>query len=637
MKDIKLNIILFLSQNYDWITAKDIASNLNTSVRSVKYHVSLINDDIENAILSSNKGYKINRIIINKIISAFSSDREPINYLERKNYILRELLVGKKEIDIVELADNLFISLATLQNELSRIRTELLPKKIKLHIKKDILSISGTKEDIQKYYLELIKNEVKDNFFQIDNIQKMFNKVDLRIIEKILNQALAETEYFLDNYSMISMILHLALLFEFANRTNLLKDGDIENSNIIINEHITTTVISILEELKTIYGYTYTKGDIFEICVLLTSKLIYQDVERIEESSIQSYVGPEVDELLHYIVENVEKNYSINLKRKRFMVRFSFHLQKLLSRATLELPLSFVNSYIKTDYPLMYSVATYVAYLIKRKTGLDIDEDEIAYIAIHIGVSIEEDNKEKDKLRCIIFSPDHYIIGESIYQKIKQAFSSCLRITNFITTYIELESTSSADLVISTTQININIYAPIIIVSKQIDFNDIKNIYSVINELSKKKKKEMLSSFFSSFFTDHLFYCDLESTKSNEVIDFLTSEMLSKKLVNENFRNNVYERESISPSCYGNIAIPHPLNNDSSVSSVAISIHPNGIKWCDNIINIVIMLSISEKDNNLFCKMFDIIAKPISDEEILKELMYVKTYDEFIDFMSSYV
>ncbi|MBQ1877205.1 MAG: PTS sugar transporter subunit IIA [Erysipelotrichaceae bacterium] len=634
MKDAKSNIILYLSQNYDWVTAKEVSLNTNISTRSVKYYVKLINGEVRDAVLSSNKGYKINRMNINNIMNTFMNEHAPMNYLERKKYILRELLISNNAYSLNELADDLFISTATLQNELSRIRCELLPRKIKLHIRKDIVTITGEKEAMQKYYLELVKGEVQSNLFQTDSIQQMFDVVDLKIIEKALKEELNKTQYFLDNYSMMSMILHIALMIEFKNR-NLTFEDETNISPIKIKEHVTQAVVSVFQNLQNYYEFDYTPGDIFETSLLLMSKLVYQTPEEINEKAIRDYVGEDVENLLNYIMEKVKRHYAIDLNNQKFIVRFAFHLQKLLLRCEQGLDSSFTNSFIKNDYPMMYSLATYIAYLITKKTTYVIPEDEIAYIALHIGVSIDEDYKEKDKLSCVIFSPDYYLLGESIYEKLESTFKNYLNITAFVTTYMELETINDADLIISTAQLPPNIGTHITVINRQITFDDIQNIYASINAINRSNKKREIVNLLDRFNSRNLFFYDIDARTDSEVIDFLCAKMQSQKLVSRSFRKSIYERESVSKSCYGNIAIPHPLNNTSKVSSIAISIHPTPVKWGDNDVNLVIMLSISEQDNNLFSKVFDIIAKPISDDQVLQQLLTIDNYDDFIDYLTN--
>ena len=68
---------------------------------------------------------------------------------------------------------------------------------------------------------------------------------------------------------------------------------------------------------------------------------------------------------------------------------------------------------------------------------------------------------------------------------------------------------------------------------------------------------------------------------------------------------------------------------------MVVSVHPHAVKWGDNEVNLVIMLSISEHDSNLFSKVFDIIAKPISDDEVLQQLLTIDNYDGFIDYLTN--
>jgi len=635
MKDIRTIILLYLSQHYDWATAKAISQSTDTSIRSVKYYIKLINEEAPDAIISSNKGYKINRVNMDKTMASFMYERKPINYLERKKFILRELLITGKTYDLSELADELFISTATLQNELSRIRCELLPRKIKLHIRKDIISISGERNDLQSYYLEMIKGEVQENLFQLESIQQMFNNVDLRIIEKVIKEELDQTQYLLDNYSLMSLILHIGLLIEFQNRASSMNEGDVPKEDVLIKEHVTQSVVNIFKELKKTYDFEYSAGDIFETSMLFMSKLIFHDVDGINEDTIKSYVGKDVSDLLQYIADKVYKNYSIDLTQQKFLVRFSFHLQKLLIRAKQELPSSFSNSYIKNDYPMMYSVATYIAYLISKKTGLTIVEDEIAYIALHIGVMIDEENESKNRLNCVIFSPDYYLLGESIYEKLESTFSNYLNITSFITTYMELETISNVDIIISTAHVRINTDAHVIVISKTVSFHDIQGIYAMIENINRSKHKAEVISMLNNFYTRDLFFYNVPAQTDEDIVNFLCDRMYEKKLVNKSFKRNIYEREKVAKSCYGNIAIPHPLTNDATKSAIAISIHPKALKWGDNKVNLVIMLSISEKDNTLFSRIFDLIAKPISNDEKVAELMKIDTYDGFIDFLTS--
>ena len=56
---------------------------------------------------------------------------------------------------------------------------------------------------------------------------------------------------------------------------------------------------------------------------------------------------------------------------------------------------------IKTDFPLIYDIAVYIAQILNKDYSVLIDEDEIAFIAFHIGSYLENSNKNQNKISCI--------------------------------------------------------------------------------------------------------------------------------------------------------------------------------------------------------------------------------------------
>ena len=47
------------------------------------------------------------------------------------------------------------------------------------------------------------------------------------------------------------------------------------------------------------------------------------------------------------------------------------------------------------------------------------------------------------------------------------------------------------------------------------------------------------------------------------------------------------------------------------------------------------LMKFPKQDNNLFSKVFDIIAKPISDDQVLQQLLTIDNYDDFIDYLTN--
>ena len=64
------------------------------------------------------------------------------------------------------------------------------------------------------------------------------------------------------------------------------------------------------------------------------------------------------------------------------------------------------------------------------------------------------------------------------------------------------------------------------------------------------------------------------------ILQFLTEQLRVKGLMDEKAKASVFEREETSPTEIGNlVAIPHPIYNDTPVSSVATLILKKPILW----------------------------------------------------------
>lgn len=111
--------------------------------------------------------------------------------------------------------------------------------------------------------------------------------------------------------------------------------------------------------------------------------------------------------------------------------------------------------------------------------------------------------------------------------------------------------------------------------------------------------------------------------------------MAENEYVAKNYKNQIYEHEKISSSSYGNVAIPHPLNNEAKSSVIALAISPEPISWGFNKVNLVFMLSLKEEDKELFSDIFEFITKIIKDPQTFGRIMKASTFNDFINILVS--
>ena len=645
ISDKEFALLSYLVNQGSWATASVLSDCIDLSPRSISNYISDINKKYDDIIISSNKGYKIQRTKAIKILNSLLNTRIPGNYDERKKYILEKILLSQQIHTIDSLSDELCISPSTLQNEISRLRSDLAEYKLHLRIKNNKLSIIGQDRDKRKLVVELINEELENSSFSLEGVQELFLNANLKEIKEIVIHALKKHGYFLDEYSLLNYILHIAVFIELQGNHSV-ADKEHQNQKVnfreIASPHVYKIINDILEKLKQVYNQDFSHEVFFEVSLSMMTSAVTNHITKLKLDQLGDLVGSDIEELLYEIVNAVKKTYSIDLKDDNFLIRFAFHIKNVITRAKNDI--SIRNSQfnkIKDDFPLIYVIAVFISNIINKNISQSLPEEEIAYIALHIGVLMEEQKAYSEKISCVVLSPDYFTVGRTFFKRLNKYFSESLLITNFIASTDDLPEEGNFDLLLSTIEINpieINqeLGTSYLLIDPFLSESSINNINQKIEEVRQLKIKKRMVDQFKVFFRSDLFFYDYQFRTYTDAIESMCDYMIENNYVEENYKNEIYEHEQVAPSSYGNIAIPHPLTNSAMSSVIAVSINPTPIEWGNNKVNIVFMLSLQEENRDHFKDIFDSITHFMSNKEFYARIMNAKTYDEFIDLLVAF-
>ena len=250
MKDKEQALLDFLGCQNDWTTAFKCASTLGFSVRSIKTYTNNINSDYPDLIESSRLGYRIeDKAKLSLILKSFKNEFIPQTVDQRKKVILKRLLLEEEQYDLDQLASELFISPVTLNNELSRIKLELVDFDLIFRTKNNFAFIDGLEKNKKKMISRLIYEESKENFISMDLIQEYLPHFDLKIVKKIVSDVLLNKHYFLDDFSLLNLILHIAITIERSLTNESNKDSYEVKNKIDIDPNILSIIDDILLEI----------------------------------------------------------------------------------------------------------------------------------------------------------------------------------------------------------------------------------------------------------------------------------------------------------------------------------------------------------------------------------------------------
>ena len=223
---------------------------------------------------------------------------------------------------------------------------------------------------------------------------------------------------------------------------------------------------------------------------MILSHLMKMDVSALNLANIGDFVPPESLEVVQKTLEYLNENYYIDTSDEDFMVKFTVHIHNLLLRLeneyTAKNPLT---DHIKNSCPLIFECVVGVANCLNQMTGYRIDEDEIAYIALHIGGNLENYKEKEEKLSCVIVCPQYYNMPELLAEKLSAEFSECLSIRAVLTKESELAQTDAVDFIISTTTFAEE-RPHVVMVNPFLREPDFEKIRKEMTAIQKRKEKE---------------------------------------------------------------------------------------------------------------------------------------------------
>lgn len=635
MKQRNIKLLRFLMETPQ-ITASTLADKMSVSVRSVKSYVKEINEEYPNAISSSREGYKVDLAIAKEIIDSDNS-HIPQTSAERVTYIINELIHhngSNKIIDMYDLCDEMYISLSTLKTELNKVKRKISKFDLELITKGSMIRIIGLEKNKRKLLSTILYDESNVNFINIQSLQNSFIDIDIEKIKEIIIEIFNKYQYFINDYSLINLILHITIAIDRV-RNNYINSEDI-SFRPAVHFHEYEIALEMTKRIEAEFQVSFNETEIYEICLLIISRTTTVDYKSINENNIEDFIGKDCFELVTELIQGINQYYYININEPEFMVRFALHIRNLLVRAK--------NNYfsknpltegIKTACPLIYDASVILANELGEKTGIKINDDEIAYIAFHIGSTLEEQKVLAEKISAVLYCPNYYDINLKLVDQLRQHFSNDLLVTNILTDESEIGKISEADLILTTIPLSAAISTPVLNINIFFNEKDRIHLGDKIKELQKKKKKTEFEDYLREMILPTFFEKKERFFDQESCVDYMVNKMVSHGYVDSTFKDEILYRESVSSTAFGNFAVPHAMKMYAKKTGMNIVALDEALEWGTHRVNLVVMMSFNKNERYIFNEIYEPITMILSESKNIEKIVSCNTYDEFIQTMVS--
>ncbi|TYS69460.1 transcription antiterminator [Sutcliffiella horikoshii] len=542
---------------------------------------------------------------------------------DRIRYIIKRLILADEYCKLDDIADELYISRSTLQNDLKNVKHIFQRYGITLEKRPNFgLKVIGDEFKVRLCIYSYIFQKNENVLDLVNTDWLIYTKKDYAYIRKVIIDRINTHNISLSDISLNNLIVHIAIAF---HRIRKEKYVSLFHSDLLElkREKQYQVAKEIVKELEKGLTVRFPESEIAFITIhLLGTKMVTE--LHLDESTIHEMIDNQIGSVVNKILESIDYELNLGIKDdKELYVAMCLHLKPAIHRYHYEinLPNPLLDE-IKSNYPAAFQAAVIASLVLKHELEIDINENEIGYLAIHLGAAIENTKIGKKLKRCLIVCATGVGSARLLASKIHSKFTDKVEIVG-TTDYYKLNKISllNIDFIISTIPILTELSIPVIHVNTILGGGDFEKIETVLAGRSTQNlpyvKKELV-------------FLQKEFETRDKVLNYLCRQLQSLGLVSEDFLESVFAREQLSPTSYGNfVAIPHPITPQTDSTFWTICTLKKPVDWGEKRVQFICLLSVEKNSTNDLQNMYDYLVDLIDDQQIVQRLLKCKTYPEF--------
>ena len=641
-KQRKLLRILF--ERTEPITAVDLARETGVSERTARTYVHAINRlAAKPCIEAGSHGYTCDKDAVQPYLAGAANQTEtphvPQTANERCAYVINRLLQSNQALRTYDLSEELFISASTMSSVLSQVRKRLGRYDLSLAQDAGALSVIGTEKSKRRLLSELLYEEASVAFMDEATIQQAFPDIDAAYIRSCVVESLNRNHFFVNDYSLINIVLHIAIAIDRIRTGSVAEPAEQTGSYMPgISAHDREIAAEIARELEHHFDVTFSPAEREELALLLSGRTTVLANGGETREGLERIVGADILALVDKLVGNIEAFYYINLSEHQFYVRFALHIKNLIARgnrnAFARNPLT---EEIRSSCPLLYDGSVMCAGVIKEETGIQINDDEIAYIAFHIGGTLEAQRQLSVRVRTVLYCPAYFDIDKGLQHYLDTTFKNDIIITSVATTPTDLERLDGIELIIATTPIKGPLPIPIQQIRIVPSADDTDRIRQIVSRIQHDKRRASFREHLSELTSPELFVRTKQTVTQFDAVEILAGLLERGGYVDSDYQQEIWERERLSATAFGTVAVPHALKPHAKQSGIAVLIPAEPIDWSGAAVSLVLMLSFSLRERSILNEVFDPLVSILIDPAHVDILTKANSYQEFISNLSTMI
>lgn len=622
------NMIMTIMNNQkDWIVGKDLAKLLNVSDRTIRNDIAAINEFYADTMIESNirKGYRIQGEKVKRFIE--ETKKEIPETGEERRWLILKTLVEHNQVNIYQLADQMCISEFSLENDMNKIR-KLLDnyQGLKVIRQSNMLQLSGGEREKRHLYEELISYKISGNLWNLNKVAENFMRFDLLKVKELLKDIFEEFHYQMNEVRIPTLLIHVGVILERNFACHFLKEDEEQQGKYGREEYEISR--HFFEKIGARLSLQVREAEICDFAIYLEHG---KRKGYCEEEQLQGLAS----DLVQHIIVEIREHFDIDFSEDcEFRLGLEVHTVFLLKRhyANVEIDHTCLEE-VKRKYPLIFEMGVWVCKIMEEHLNIIISENEISFIALHLGSAYERANLRR-KYRCLLICPHNQTVKDLCIQKIVNRFQDRMEIVGCMSYFEEsLIREKNLDLILTTQPVAHALDIETTEISMFFAHTDEAAVFQTLNRLDQIRYRNNFQFFILNLIREEFFTANMAVEEPEKIISDMCDKLYARGYVKENFKEGVLKRERLSPtSFFHGFAIPHNMSHQETIhSAISTAILKQPVQWGSYEVRFVLLLAITEENRNFLKIFFDWLDDIVSNPEKFARLLEVQDYQSFVN------
>ena len=617
----QLKLLGLLEQEPSFQTVAHLAAKLGISERTVYTEMKALQESGLTLVRKRGVGIAIDKEGDSEKTPTEDEDKS----LQRRVAIMNRLIFKGQTVTFKALSEEYFVSKTSIKQDFTFIE-QILGKGNAFHLTKDR---KGTriiwKNPEEKLNVLLNFNQLLTEHSQALSQSRLEDEIDI-LLSCYPQDAVNACEnilysYIKENINTISEVYVQSFLSALVALVYQLLQGEhLSAKEKVLNPKrhafYIDSAVKILHKASVRLGFVYTNGDIEFLSYMLLNYRF--------EPMPADYVD---NGLLERLIKEVSQALTIDFSGDQHLLeQLKTHipamLQRLQSHTFIKNPFT---EQIKLEYSVVFNILWLVMTDFSDELGVDINEDEIAFLTIYFQLAIEKAGISR---KILVICPTGLVTSELLINRIKNALPSLdtlevasvpeaaelnLQQYDFVLTTVKLKQQTKNSFYVS-------------------PFISNSELISLFSEKTKQNKLLTKSpEVLEHYILPHLVFTDKQYASKKDVILSVGEHLEEEQLVTGDFKFDVLKREELGGTDLPlGVAVPHGKPIHVLKTFVALIKNCKKYKWNTYYVDTVFMIGIAQKDLKEARAIIAGIYQIINDEARLKTLRQEKDVREVL-------